>query len=467
MSRRNAGRVAISAALMAFLTAGSAWAAFQPLDGQVNNDPANGINPAQGVNPQDPAFSDVVGGSLTAGGKPVPWGIFTARTGATEQVFVRSFANGAWTTRGAGTVGGRSDAAPTFPASLNFQQNGNNPEAPSIDFAGAGRVVPWATWYEDSVSNFGTNQVFASRFDNTGGANQSKWIFGGQGRGLAGGTVPVPSLNIHTGRDAENPVVAGGAAVAGANPGPWITWQEIGNAAPGTGKDQIFVSKPLGPSQANCDGVKPVGVNDGTGHVPAVGGFCFNQVGIERIGAADPSLNVDRGRDGIEPDIAFTGTNDTVPWVVWYETGPHGDVPSGHDNEMVFAAKGTSNGAADGGFQWTAVGTGGTGLLDNTANGGACGASAAAEGNCSLNKDQNADAEDPRVAAGTMTPGTPTVPWIAWDENVGPGNTGPSQIFVARLVNGTHFDLANNGAPISIGSNPTTRPDITFSGNTP
>ena len=28
---------------------------------------------------------------------------------------------------------------------------------------------------------------------------------------------------------------------------------------------------------ANCDGVTPAGVPDGTGHVPAIGGFCFQQ----------------------------------------------------------------------------------------------------------------------------------------------------------------------------------------------
>ena len=36
-------------------------------------------------------------------------------------------------------------------------------------------------------------------------------------------------------------------------------------------------------------------------------------------GGGDPSLNVDPTRNGVEPDIAFTGANDGVPWVVWYE----------------------------------------------------------------------------------------------------------------------------------------------------
>ena len=38
---------------------------------------------------------------------------------------------------------------------------------------------------------------------------------------------------------------------------------------------------------------------------------------------------------------------------------------------------------------------------------------------CSLNKDATVDAEDPSVAAGTLTPGGTTVPWVAWSENVG------------------------------------------------
>ena len=44
-----------------------------------------------------------------------------------------------------------------------------------------------------------------------------------------------------------------------------------------------------------------------------------------------------RARAGIEPDIAFTGTNDAVPWVVWYEVGKGGHF--GVTNERVFAAK--------------------------------------------------------------------------------------------------------------------------------
>jgi hypothetical protein len=43
---------------------------------------------------------------------------------------------------------------------------------------------------------------------------------------------------------------------------------------------------------------------------------------------------------------------------------------------------------------------------------GNCAISQTAEANCSINKDANADAEDPRVAAGTMTADNATVPWV-------------------------------------------------------
>jgi hypothetical protein len=365
-------------------------------------------------------------------------------------VFVRAFKGGAWTTEGNGTVGGNSSAAPTFSGSLNFDQ-GVDGEAPAIDFAGAGRTVPWATWYEQTAAFTAHEQIFASRFDKA----QNKWIFAGQSRSSSG--IPVPSLNIHTNEDAENPSVAGGSAVDPTKPGPWITWQETG-VGPTT--DQIFVEKPIGPGAANCTSVKP------TAHDPSaapLGGFCWQQVGTERE-SGDPSLNVDRTRLGIEPDIAFTGPNDSVPWVVWYETGPSAD--SLHDNEMIFAAKGVSDGAADGGFHWLAVGNAIQGVLDASLHGGPCGVSTTAEEGCSLNKNPAVDAADPRVAAGTMNPANPAVPWVAWDEDL----SGTHQIFVSRLAGtGTaaHFELANSGQPISLGSNPSTRPDITFSGNTP
>jgi hypothetical protein len=458
-------RIALAVTVAALAAAGSA-AAFQalPPGGQVNSDVGAGINPALSVSGEDPSNADVVGGALVAGKPAVPWAIFRQLTSGHDQIFSRSFAGGAWTTRGNGTVGGRSSANPTFAGSLNFDQ-GQDGEAPSIDFAGAGRTVPWATWYETTTgTNFGSNNVFASRFDNTGDANQGKWIFAGQGRGNGGSGPAVPSLNIHTGQEAENPSVAGGSAADPTKPGPWVTWQEQ-TTDPVEGKNQIFVSKPLGPGMANCDGVTPAGVVDGTGHVPAIGGFCFQDVGVQRVGpgGADPSLNVDVQRDGIEPDIAFTGTNDSVPWVVWYETGGAG-TPGLGANDMVFAAKAEADTTAgvSGGFHWHVIGNAGNGIL-NAAN--SCAGSLAAEQACSLNSDPAKGAEDPRVAAGTMNPVNPTAPWVTWDETVG----GVHQVFVSRFVATPtpHFQIVNGGKPISTAGVESTRPDITFSGNTP
>ena len=91
---------------------------------------------------------------------------------------------------------------------------------------------------------------------------RGKWVFAGQSRGNGGAGPDVPSLNIHTDKSAENPSVAGGSAADPTKPGPWVTWQEKGANAPGVDKDQIFVSKPLGPGMTNCNNVTPKGVPD-------------------------------------------------------------------------------------------------------------------------------------------------------------------------------------------------------------
>ena len=166
-----------------------------PPGGQVNDDPAAGIDPAR-----DAGVSDVVGGSLAAGGIRVPWAAFEQKTAGEQQIFVRAFKNGAWKTQG---------------QSLNIDR-GKEAEAPSIDFAGAGRTVPWTAWYEpnDNLPGGRTN-IFASRF----AAAQNTWIPEGQDRAP---THKVPSLNIHTDREAENPALAGGAATPGNDPVPWV-----------------------------------------------------------------------------------------------------------------------------------------------------------------------------------------------------------------------------------------------------
>ena len=263
--RRGATVAAGAAAVLAAAATAQAFVNLPASGARVDNDPAAGINPAR-----DAGAVDAVSGSLLAGGPAVPWTIFEHATRGEQQIFVRAFKNGAWVTQGVGTVNGASSASPTFRSSLNFAQDKEG-EAPSIDFAGAGRTVPWATWYEDDTAPFGHKEIFASRFDQ---ATQT-WVFAGQGRTATGGP---PSLNIDVAQDAENPQVAGGTTVAGGNPGPWITWQEKGPT-----KDQIFVVKPIGPGTVTCPaGTKPAGGNP-------VGGFCWQQVGVERS-AGEPSL---------------------------------------------------------------------------------------------------------------------------------------------------------------------------------
>jgi hypothetical protein len=431
----------------AMLAAPAARAEFLPLPAsgaQVNDDPANSIDPRE-----DAGVSDVVGGALTAGKVAVPWAAFEQRVRDSQQIFVRAFKNGAWVTQG-------------FPASLNIDPTAEA-EAPSIDFAGPGRTVPWVSWYEPMESKGWPTNIFASRFN----AAANVWLPSGQVRG------GFPSLNIHVLRTAENPSVAGGATVAGNDPVPWVAWEENdGVPDDDTTRRQIFVAKGVKQAAggAPCPaGTKPAGGNNQNG-------FCWQQVGLGRLDPdspepldqGDPTLNIDPTRSGVEPDIAFTGPNDTVAWVVWYEEGPTG-IDGLRSNEMVFASKIVKDDAADGGFQWRAVGNGTAGqtnVLDTSgAHGfGNCAESAAAEKACSLNAIADRDAENPRVAAGTLTPGGTTVPWVVWQEDIGGGSHA---VFVSRLVGGDHFELFNFGQPVSNTVNDATRPDITFSGNVP
>ena len=75
-------RRAALAGVVAFLVGGGSAAAVLrlPADGsQVNNDPAAGIDPAQNA-----GVSDIVGGSLAAGGPRVPWATFEQPAGSAQ-----------------------------------------------------------------------------------------------------------------------------------------------------------------------------------------------------------------------------------------------------------------------------------------------------------------------------------------------------------------------------------------------
>ncbi len=463
------GRLATVTAIVVLCVAGSAAAAVVglPSNGsQVNNDPPT-IDPGQSA-----GLVDLSAGSLTAGNALVPWATFEqAQANGSQQIVVRAFKGGAWNTEG-------------FPVSLN-EDPSQIAQAPSIDFTGASRTVPWVTWHEPSVALGGVHQIFASRFSSQPppAQNGGTWVHEGQGT-VPGGT---PSLNINPSRDATKPSLVGGTTTAGANPAPWVTWQEFDRqlgGGPTSGSPQIFVSHAVPATAGSCAGVKPARGN-------SVGKFCFQQVGIDRVqspavGRFDPSLNIDPTRSGIESDIAFTGPNDTVPWVVWYENSDsNGGHPSGlglFNADMTFAARAVADTNGDGGFHWQVVGLGTAGktptdnVLDKGQSGhgplGECAQSTANEQACSLNVhpagglSAGSGAENPQVVAGTMVAGKATTPWVTWDESS--VNGGPHSVFVARLdPKGDHFDLLNNGRPISNTSLDATRPDIVFVGNTP
>ena len=206
---------ALTAVALAVLAA-TAMAAFVNLDSRADVDGPAGISAGT-----DAGELDAVGGTTTAGAVAVPWTVFEKQTSGEQQVFSRAFAGGAWVTKGHGTVNGASSGSPTFLSSLNFDQT-HDAEAPSIDFAGTGRTVPWATWYEDDTAPFGREEVFAIAASTR---TTDKWIFAGQGRPGTG--APPVAQHPHATKDAENPEVAGGDAAGDTTkPGPWIVWQE-------------------------------------------------------------------------------------------------------------------------------------------------------------------------------------------------------------------------------------------------
>jgi hypothetical protein len=76
-----------------------------------------------------------------------------------------------------------------FPASLNLDPT-VVAEAPSIDFGGAGRTVPWVAWHEPNTNLGNKKQIFASRFS----AASNVWLPSGQERAPGHS---LPSLNIN------------------------------------------------------------------------------------------------------------------------------------------------------------------------------------------------------------------------------------------------------------------------------
>jgi hypothetical protein len=407
---------AVGAAALTAAAAVPAVAAFV-IDGTVANVPGN-LQPASSP-------SIVLGGLKGHGNARVPWiaQLEPAPSGGPDQVFVEKFAAGQFSQQG---------------DSLNFD-TAQHATHPDIDFAGSNFSVPWTAWEEDAG---GVSQIFASRFLPNSDLSNGVWEINGALRGTHG-----PSLNFNPDKGADDPRVHGGTVQAGGTPAPWVVWKEDASV-PGIG-DQIFVTK---------------GVN--TGAAPNQRGvFTWHIQGTDRGPAGlGPTLNVQISPtvDGEHPDVTFTGANSTVPWAVWYEEPnnlPPGAVPAAPNNQRVFAAKFVPDAAqGDRGGKWIPVG--------NSPN---CAFQPGSEdpGACLLNKDPNANAENPNVAAGSLNPANPTVPWVAWHESTG---TNPGQIFVSRLIPAQSVFQIFPGpnANGSLNADPTKEadePDLFFEGN--
>ena len=440
------------AAVLVLLLAAAAVRAFVnlPASGsRVDNDAASGISPRK-----DAGAVDAVSGSLLAGAPAVPWTIFEKQTSGEQQVFVARLQGRRLGDAGPGTVNGASSAQPDLPrlAQLRPDQGGRSP----LD-----RLR--RRWPHRAVDHLvrGRHRPVRPRGDlrHPLRPDQDKWVFAGSGearhRRAPGAQHPHRPRTPRTRRSraatppATRPTRARGSC--GRSSGPT--------------RDQIFVVKPIGPGTATCPpGTKPAGG-------APVGGFCWQQVGVERVAgrrADPPSLNVDPSAHGIEPDIAFTGPNDAVPWVVWYEIEAG---PFGVNNERVFAAKavagGTVDGTVDGGFHWEAVGKEHRRgqVLDTSGAQAPARASTtkAAENLCTLNRNVDADAEDPKVAAGTMTGGARRCP----------GSSGPRTRTASRGSSPRGSSAARTSRSSTAASRSrapdgdAANPDITFAKNTP
>lgn len=226
---------------------------------------------------------------------------------------------------------------------------------PSLTFAGADGTTPWVAWRE-TVDNL---QLLNAAF-----FNGSSWTL-------------TPLLNRDTTHNADYPVLTAGTVISGEAPLPWAAWSE----STATGVQQIVVSR--------------AEVDSG-----AQGGFRWQAVG--------DALNIDPQRQGQRPDLAFAGMGNTIPWVVWTESGV--DRPS-----RVFAKRLVGNtGQA-------------VGRQEN------CGTNEVA---CALNNNIGQNAQMAHIATGVLPNEGVPAPWVVFAEATAIG----SDIRVLRLDSGDSND---------------------------
>lgn len=344
-------------------------------------------------------------GSTAPGGTVKPWLAFAeGGQGEPGAVLVSELTAQTWTRRG-------------DPLNSQIARNANNP---AIDFAGPGGSMPWTAFVEGSSALTAANQILVRRF------TDNQW----QLTGVPRGDSTAVALNRDPDRDANHPALASGAPGDAAL--PWVAWDEEAPA----GTRQIFASRAVTTTDPD-----------------ALGGIRWQMVGLPDVGGL-LGLNVDKTRNGLEPDITMSGATSAEPWVVWYEAG--GSVEKAR---RVFAARGVSDASptTQGGFRWEVIGT--------EAN---CGADEVA---CTLNRNPDREAMSARVASGMLADEDVASPWVVYSEK---SAASISQIYVARLDRGANpsdpgddsFRPVGGSLNVSPGAD-AREPDIAFVGNVP
>ena len=222
--RRRLGRTFIAvASTAAVLACAGAALALQglPAGGQVNNDPAAGIDPTQSVSGEDPANADVVGGALTAGVGRAVGGVPPAGGLRRRPVFV-ALVRG----RSMDNAGGRHDRRQLERGAIVRRLaelrpgRGRRGAGDRLRRRRADRAVGDLVRGHDRERLRG--RATSSRAASTTPATRTRASGCSPDRAAARRHqhVPVPSLNIHTNREAENPSVAGAHHRADATPGP-------------------------------------------------------------------------------------------------------------------------------------------------------------------------------------------------------------------------------------------------------
>ncbi len=252
--RLRRSQIALAGTVAVLASAGSALALQGlPPGVQVNSDAAAGINPALNVSGEEPTNADVVGGALTAGKVAVPWSIFRQATASGQGPDLLALVCGrrlddAWRRDGRRTLE-RLDGDPRL-AELRpgpgRRGSGDRLRRRGPDRA-VGHLVRKHDQHRRDVQREQHLRQPVRRHPEQVGVRRPG------SRHWRRGTTPVPSLNIHTNRDAENPSVAGGTTAPGGNPGPWITWQEKSERRHRATPTRSSSRSRSGPGTTSCD----------------------------------------------------------------------------------------------------------------------------------------------------------------------------------------------------------------------